>query len=49
VIDIIHQFKLSLVDPNQKYLCLTFLWTIGDHSAKLNHMGLLNKIFVILL
>lgn len=41
VVEIIHQFKSSLVDSNQKYLCLTFLWTIGDHSHKTNKLQLL--------
>jgi hypothetical protein len=41
VVEIVQQFKASLTDTNQKYLCLTILWTIGDHSHKLNKLLLL--------
>lgn len=43
------QFKASLTDPNQKYLCLTFLWTIGDHTHRRNKLPLLERIFALLL
>lgn len=49
VVEIVEQFKASLTDPNQKYLCLTFLWTIGDHTHRQNKLQLLEKIFALLL
>lgn len=49
VVEIVHQFKTTLIDPNQKYLCLTILWTIGDHSHKVKKLELLERIFGILL
>ena len=49
LVDIVHQFKKGLTDPNQKYLCLTFLWNIGDYACTIGKVSLLEKIFGILL
>lgn len=49
LVDIVHEFKKNLKDPNQKYLCLTFLWNIGDYSCTIGKVSLLEKIFTILL
>ena len=49
LVTIVHEFKKSLKDPNQKYLCLTFLWNIGDYACTINQISILEKIFGILL
>jgi hypothetical protein len=33
-INIIDEVERSLQDMNQKYLCLTLIWAIGDHCHK---------------
>ena len=33
-IDAIDKVERSLSDPNQKYLCLTLIWAIGDHAFR---------------
>jgi hypothetical protein len=34
---------------NQKYLCLTLIWTIGDYCHKQENTEALRKIYAILL
>jgi hypothetical protein len=39
----------NLSEPNQKYLCLTLIWTIGDHAYRKKMTPLLRKIYSLLL
>ena len=49
VIDIIDQVERSLSDPNQKYLCLTLIWGIGDHAHRQGQSNILRRIYALLL
>lgn len=49
MVDAIDKVERSLVDPNQKYLCLTLIWSIGDHAYRKEMLPLLRKIYTLLL
>lgn len=49
MVDTIDQVERSLADPNQKYLCLTLIWSIGDHAYRKEMLPLLRKIYSLLL
>ena len=49
VVDAIDKVERSLSDPNQKYLCLTLIWAIGDHAFRKEMHPLLRKIYSLLL
>ena len=34
MVDAIDNVERNLSDPNQKYLCLTLIWAIGDHAYR---------------
>lgn len=48
-ISIIDEVERGLDDMNQKYLCLTLIWTIGDHCHKKGESEALRKIYGMLL
>lgn len=49
MVDTIDKVERSLSEPNQKYLCLTLIWTIGDHAFRKQMSALLRKIYSLLL
>lgn len=49
MVDAIDKVERSLTEPNQKYLCLTLIWTIGDHAYRKKMGPLLRKIYALLL
>ena len=49
VVDIIDKVERSLADPNQKYLCLTLIWQMGDHAHRHSHSQVQRKIYALLL
>ena len=49
VINIIDKVERSLTDSNQKYLCLTLIWTIGDYSHRHQLSHIQRKIYALLL
>lgn len=49
VIICVDQIERKLHDTNQKYLCLTMIWSIADYARKNNQLDVLKKIYEILL
>jgi hypothetical protein len=49
IVNCIDQVERSLSDANQKYLCLTLIWSVGDHAYRKKMTVLLHKIFALLL
>jgi hypothetical protein len=48
-IEIIDEVERSLSDSNQKYLCLTLIWGIGDYAHRHNQPEVMRKIYALLL
>lgn len=49
VIVSVDTIERKLVDTNQKYLCLTMIWSIADYARKNEQLDVLKKIYHILL
>jgi hypothetical protein len=49
VVEAIDDVERGLSEPNQKYLCLTLIWAVGDHAYRKHLKGLLRKIYALLL
>lgn len=49
VLLIVDNIERKLEDTNQKYLCLTMIWSIADYSSKIEQRDVLRKIYEILL
>ena len=47
--DIIDSIERGLADSNQKYLCLTLIWAMGDHAHRHQHSEVMRKIYALLL
>lgn len=49
VLMVVDRIERRLEDTNQKYLCLTMIWSIADFSSKTQQPLVLRKIYEILL
>lgn len=49
VIVIVDAIERKLSETNQKYLCLTMIWSIADYARKNEQLDALKKIYEILL
>ena len=49
VIVIVDAIERKLSEANQKYLCLTMIWSIADYARKNEQLDALKKIYEILL
>jgi hypothetical protein len=49
MVDAIDSVERNLTEPNQKYLCLTLIWSIGDHAFRKDNLPLLRKLYSLLL
>ena len=45
VLLIVDNIERKLEDTNQKYLCLTMIWSIADYSSKIEQPEILRKIY----
>ena len=49
ILTVVDNVERKLVDTNQKFLCLTMIWAIGDYAHKNKEAEVLKKIYEILL